>query len=85
MRTILFKLFFLVALSPTIAFCTNRDLPDDFRGRHTKEKKLSKQYNVSADAVLKINNSYGNIDIKTWDQNRVSIEVIIKTNGIKDA
>lgn len=81
MKTILFKLLFLIALSPTIAFCTNGDLPDNFNGRHTKEKKLSKKYNVAADAVLKINNSYGNIDIKTWDQNRVSIEVIIKVNG----
>ncbi len=81
MKTILFKLLFLVALSPTIAFCTNGDLPDNFKGRHTKEKKISKQYNVAADAILKINNSYGNIDLKTWDQNRVSIEVIIKTNG----
>ncbi len=81
MKTMLFKLLFLVALSPTIAFCTNGDSPDNFKGRHTREKKISKQYNVNADAILKINNSYGNIDIKTWDQNRISIEVIIKTNG----
>lgn len=81
MRTILFKLLFLTALAPSIAFCSNGDLPENFRGRHTKEKKISKQYNVSPDAILKIDNSYGNIDLKTWDQNKVSIEVIIKTNG----
>jgi len=81
MKTILFKLLFLVALSPTIAFCTNGDLPDAFKGRHTREKKITKQFNVAPDAILKINNSYGNIDLKTWDQNRVTIEVIIKTNG----
>src|SRR5690606_34021609 len=69
------------ALSPTIAFCTNGDSTNMLKGRHTKEKKISKQFNVSPDAILKINNSYGNIDLKTWDQNRVSIEVIIKTNG----
>jgi len=81
MRTILFKLLFLVALSPTIAFCTNGDSPNMLKGRHTKEKKISKQFNVSPDAILKIDNSYGNIDLKTWDQNKVTIEVIIKTNG----
>lgn len=81
MRTKLYKLILLLAFSPTIAFCTNGNFPNDFQGRHTKEKKITKQYNVSANDLLKIDNSYGNIDITTWDQNRVIIEVIIKTNG----
>ncbi|TRO63284.1 DUF4097 domain-containing protein [Christiangramia sabulilitoris] len=50
-------------------------------GKHTKEKKVKKEFKVNPSDELKINNSYGNVDITTWDQNRVVIEVIIKTNG----
>lgn len=79
MKTTLYKLLFLIALSPSLLFCSNG--PNEMIGKHTREKKISKKYTVSPDAILKINNSYGNIDLKTWDQNTVSIEVIIKTNG----
>ncbi|HSI70551.1 MAG TPA: hypothetical protein VK941_09980 [Gillisia sp.] len=81
MRTTLYKLLFILVLSPSLVFCTNFSEPDAFKGRHTKEKKITKQFNVAPDALLKINNSYGNLDITTWDENRISIEVIIKTNG----
>lgn len=81
MKATIYKLVFLIVLSPTIAFCNNPGHNSDIEGGHTKEKKISKKFNVAADAILKINNSYGNIDISTWDQNTVSIEVFIKTNG----
>ncbi|MFO7718887.1 MAG: hypothetical protein R6W85_00430 [Gillisia sp.] len=81
MKATIYKLVLLLALSPTIAFCTNSGHDKEFEGRITKEKKVSKKFNVAADAILKIDNSYGNIDISTWDQNTVSIEVFIKTNG----
>jgi hypothetical protein len=51
------------------------------RGKHTKEKTIKKEYKVSYDAILKIDNSYGNLNISSWDQDRVTIEVHIKTTG----
>lgn len=75
MKTIYFKILFVILLIPAIG-CAGT-----FDGRYTKEKKINKNYNVSANALLRISNSYGNIDITTWDQNRVEIEVIIRTNG----
>lgn len=80
MRTTLYKLLFILALSPSLLFCSNGPNFNN-NGKHTKEKKISKKFSVSPDALLKISNSYGNIDITTWDQNTVSIEVIIRTNG----
>ena len=50
-------------------------------GRHTKEKTFKKEYTVNKEALLKINNSYGNINIITYSGNTISIEVKIKTNG----
>ncbi|GAA0873058.1 hypothetical protein GCM10009117_22050 [Gangjinia marincola] len=49
--------------------------------KHTKSKKINKNFNVNANALLAIDNSYGNIDITTWDQNKVVMEIIITTSG----
>ncbi len=78
MRTILFK-YFIVALlaSPTVLMAGGGQL----KGKHTKEKTIKKEFNVEASALLKVRNSYGNITMTSWDQNRVEIEVHIKTNG----
>ena len=70
-----------MAFLPAIVFCSNEPNSSGFNGKHSKEKKVSKEFKVAPDALLKITNSYGNIDISTWDQNTVKIEVFIKTNG----
>ena len=67
----------IVFLTPLLVLGTN----PKWKGKYTKEKKINKEYDVSADALLKINNSYGNIYVTSWNQNRVVIEVHIKTNG----
>lgn len=51
------------------------------RGRYTKEKKIKKEFSVNPDAQLMIKNSYGNIDMVSWNENRIVIEVHVKTNG----
>ncbi|APU70317.1 hypothetical protein [Christiangramia flava] len=50
-------------------------------GKHTRERKIKKEFTVGASDELEIDNSYGNVDITTWNENRVVIEVTIKTNG----
>ncbi|MDT0554973.1 hypothetical protein [Patiriisocius hiemis] len=67
----------LLLLVPALVFANN----DKFKGKYTKEKKINKEYSVNANAGLRVNNSYGNIDIVTWSENRTVIEVTIKTNG----
>ena len=75
MRAQLYKLSFLLLL-PCLCFAHI-----DTKGKHTREKKVSKEFKVSANSNLEIDNSYGNVDITTWSENRVVIEVIIKVNG----
>jgi len=67
----------LLWLIPIISFSSN-DMPG---GKHTKEKTIKKEYKVNYDAILKIDNSYGNLNISAWNQDRVTIEVHIKTTG----
>lgn len=78
MRTLLFKCAIIVLLiSPTALVAGGGQL----KGKHTKEKTIKKEYDVDASALLKVKNSYGNITLNSWDQNRIEIEVHIKTNG----
>lgn len=78
MRTILYKYtLLLLVLSPTMTVANN----DKLGGKYTKEKTIKKEFNVNADALLKINNDYGNLNITSWNENRIVIEVHIKTNG----
>ena len=74
---LLYKALFITFLIPSMVFAG----PEKFKGKYTKEKILKKEYTVNAGAGLKIENSYGNIDVVTWNENRTLIVVTIKTNG----
>ncbi len=76
MKTIMYKILFIACFIPSLAIANN-----GFKGKYTKEKKIKKEYNVNADALLKINNSYGNLHVTSWTENKVVIEVHIQTNG----
>ena len=76
--TILYKLLFAFILVPSLLFANTHGKSN---GKHTKEKTIKKEFNVSANATLKINNSYGNINITTYEGSKITFEVRIKTNG----
>lgn len=69
------KIVTLLLVLPLLAFSSG------WKGKHTKEKTLHKEYNVSANATLEVDNSYGNLEIVTWTENRIVIDVTITTNG----
>ena len=71
----IYKTTFLLLFISSISFA-NTD-----GKKHEKSKKISKQYTVSKDAKVAINNRYGNINITTWDKNRVEIDVVITVKG----
>lgn len=71
MKTMYKILLFL--LIPTTIFA--------YEGKYTKTKTIKKEFTVNKDALLNINNKYGNIDIVTWNENRIVFEVVITTNG----
>ncbi|WP_289062082.1 hypothetical protein [uncultured Zobellia sp.] len=68
-------LFFLMV--PMLLMANTREP----KGKHSKEKTIKKEFYVNADALLKVNNSYGNVNIISWNENRILIEVHIKTNS----
>lgn len=78
MRTILFNYTWVLLLACTATVSAHNT---DFDGKHTKEKTIKKEFNVNSNALLKVSNSYGNLNITSWDEDRIVIEVHIKTNG----
>ena len=78
MKTLLYKYTILAFLLAPIIGLGNNENP---KGKYFKEKTIKKEFSVNSDALLKINNSYGNLNITSWNENRVLIEVHIKTNG----
>lgn len=72
----LFK-FSLLFLFPFVLFGANSNKMI----KHEKEKIIKKEFEVNRNATLKVENSYGNLNVITWDQNRIVIEVHITTSG----
>jgi hypothetical protein len=63
---------------PSVALAAGHN---NMKGEHTKEKTIKKEYTVNSNATLKVDNSYGNINISTYEGSTISFEVHIKTNG----
>jgi len=49
--------------------------------KYEKTKTIKKEFSVNADALVNINSKYGNVDVITWNENRVVIEVKITVSG----
>ena len=77
-KKITYQLFITFLMIPALIFASSNN---DWNGKHTKEKTIKKEYSVSKNATLKVNNSYGNVNMSTYEGSTVSIEVRIKTNG----
>ncbi|MDX1327762.1 MAG: hypothetical protein R3299_08635 [Arenibacter sp.] len=78
MRTVLSKNILAILLAiPIFTYAT-----DGIQGgKYSKEKTIKKEYSVNSDALLKVKNRYGNLNITSWNENRVLIQVQIKTTG----
>lgn len=79
MKTILFKpaLLLCFILAPILTVAGNGVQ----NGRYTKEKTIKKEFKVNPDALLTVDNSYGNLTLTSWNEDRIVIEVLIKTSG----
>ncbi|WP_420323007.1 hypothetical protein [Flagellimonas sp.] len=78
MKTLLYKYALLAFLLLPLAVVANTG---KLKGKYTKEKTIKKEFDVNSDALFKVKNSYGNLNLTSWNEDRVVIEVHIKTNG----
>ncbi|MCC1483739.1 hypothetical protein [Winogradskyella immobilis] len=75
-----FRLALLLLLMPFIALA-NTEIET---AKTTKDRTIKKSFNVSENATLKVSNSFGNLNIITWDQNRIEFDITIKVSGNND-
>lgn len=76
---LLYKAVVVLLLFPILVLGSTN--PSHWNGKHTKEKTVKKEFTVNSNALLKINSSYGNVNIITYSGNKTIIEVTIKTNS----
>ena len=74
-RALQFKTCIILLTIPFLVFA------NPIKDKHTKTKTINKVFTVNSNANLKVNNSYGNIDIVTWNENKITIDVTITTSG----
>lgn len=72
-----FRLALLLLLMPFIALA-NTEIEI---AKTTKERTIKKSFNVSSNTTLKVKNSYGNLDVITWEENRIEFDITIKVTG----
>lgn len=76
MKKSIYKIALLFILVPFLSFGTGETKP-----KHEKSRTVKKEYSVSSSATVDINNKYGNVNIITWDKNKVEITVEITVKG----
>lgn len=76
MKTTGYNFLLIFFISTLTVFSNNQ-----WKGKHTEEKTIKKEYSVNRDALLKVVNSYGSINVATYTGNKITIDVLIKTNG----
>ncbi len=76
MKTLYYNIILL--LIPALILASN---DGGLKGKFTKEKTLKKEFQVNRDALLKIGNDYGNLDITSWNENRIVMEISITVSG----
>jgi len=75
---LLYKTLVVFMMLPMLILASNET---NKKGKHSKEKIIKKEFSVNANATLEVDNSYGNIDVITWNENRIVFEITITTNG----
>ena len=73
----MYKILLILLLIPVVGIAN----PNPKKGKYEKSRTIKKEYSVNADALLKISNKYGNVDVISWNENRVVIEIKITVSG----
>lgn len=70
-----YKILVLLILIPIFGYSIENDF------NYSKQKNINKAYYVNPDALLSIDNSYGNILVTTWNEDKIELDISIKVSG----
>ncbi len=63
----------------------NKNENKDKKYEFVKKKSVNKSYNVSSSDKLSIENSFGSVEVKTWDRNEIKVDVDIEVSANTEA
>jgi len=63
----------------------NNDNKKEKKYEFVKKKSVNKSYNVSSSDKLDIQNSFGSVEVHTWDRNEIKVDVNIEVSANTDA
>lgn len=72
----LFNSISAILLFPILVYSHEIDLE-----KYSKQKEIKKAYIVNSDAGLSVKNSFGNVYVTTWDEDKIELHIIIKVSG----
>jgi len=75
-----FNILIILFLLPILMLANEIDT-----GKYSKQKTIRKAYIVNTDAGIDINNSYGNVTVTTWDEEKIELDILIKVSGDKES
>jgi len=78
----------LLLLAQTSLFAQNDNDNDNSNKKKyefVKTKAVNKSYNVSSSDKLNIKNSFGSVEVKTWNRNEIKVDVAIEVSANTDA
>ena len=76
MKITTYRIVILLLIIPLFSFSNY-----PIKGKYKKTKNVSKTFDANDNTILNIKNKYGNVDIVTWDENRIEIDVKITISG----
>lgn len=82
----LFNLFLpLLVITQLSTFAQNENNNGNFKKyEFSKNKSVNRSYTVSASDKLSINNSFGKVEIHTWDRNEIKVDISIEVSASKE-
>jgi hypothetical protein len=76
MKFKIYKLFFLFLWVPILGFPTEKETK-----KQKETKTIEKEFSVNTDNLVYISNRFGNVDITTWNENRIVFLITITVQG----
>ena len=75
----LFNILFLLLFVPTIVQANGEEMQ-----KYAKQKTIKKAYIVNSDAGIDISNSYGNVYVTTWAEDKIELDIVIKVSSDRE-
>ncbi|MGB4845384.1 MAG: hypothetical protein WBP16_13035 [Ferruginibacter sp.] len=82
---ILLPLLLLVQTSLFAQNDNDNDNKNKKKYEFVKTKVVNKSYNVSSSDKLNIKNSFGSVEVKTWNRNEIKVDIAIEVSANTDA